>query len=322
MAVGLLATFIVIGIAGAWVMRRRILGPLADLGTMFSKLGGGDFSPIAVGQVHPTLLPLFENYNRLVTRLQMLEAEHRSRADSLEVEVRLAVKALLDQQRALARAERLAATGEMAAGLAHELRNPLAGIRMSLSNLSRDLSDPELLERLSLVLSELDRLTRLLNDQLSEAEHAPEPSGPCDVRTIVDELVRLLRFQVPESIGLDVSIESGLHCVLPRDRFRQALLNLVLNSVQALGEKGGAVTIRAHREADRLVLEVSDDGPGLPPALLKTTAQPFVTHREGGTGLGLAMVRRLALDLGGEFTLENQTPRGALARLVLPRDHA
>jgi len=321
LAVGLLVTFTVLGVAGAWVMRRRILSPLADLSAMFTKLGGGDFSPIVVDQVHPPLLPLFENYNGLVTRLQTLEAEHRTRAESLETEVRLAVKALLEQQRALARVERLAAMGEMTAGLAHELRNPLAGIRMSLSNLSGDLSDPQLVERVALVLSEIDRLTRLLNHQLSEAQHAPEPSRPCEVRAMVDEVVRLLRFQVPESIKLDVAIEAGLDCVLPGDRLRQALINLVLNAVQALGETGGTVAIRAHREGDRLVMEVADDGPGFPQEILTSRAQPFVTHRKGGTGLGLAMVRRLALDLGGQFTLENRDPRGALVRLVLPRDH-
>ena len=139
---------------------------------------------------------------------------------------------------------------------------------------------------------------------------------------MVDEVVRLLRFQVPESIQLDVAIEAGLDCVLPGDRLRQALINLVLNAVQALGEGGGTVTIRARREEDRLVMEVSDDGPGFPPEFLTSTAQPFVTHSEGGTGLGLAMVRRLALDLGGVLTLENLRPRGALVRLALPRGHA
>jgi len=212
--------------------------------------------------------------------------------------------------------------GEMTAGLAHELRNPLAGIRMSLSNLSRDLSDPQLVERVALVLSEIDRLTRLLNHQLSEAQHAPEPSRPCEVQVMVDEVVRLLRFQVPENIQLDVAIEAGLDCVLPGDRLRQALINLVMNAVQALGETRGTVTIRGRSAEDRLVMEVSDDGPGFPQEILTKAARPFVTYRTGGTGLGLAMVRRLALDLGGELTLENRDPRGALARLVLPRDHA
>ena len=321
MALGLLCSLTTLGLAAAWVMRRRILAPLADLGSMFTKLGGGDFSPVAVEQVHAPLSPLFENYNHLVGRLQTLEAEHRSRAESLESEVRLAVRALLDQQRVLARAERLAAMGEMAAGLAHELRNPLAGIRMSLSNLRRDLSDPQLGERVTLVLSELDRLTRLLNHQLSEAQHAPEPSQRFEVRTMVDEIVQLLRFQVPESIKLDVAIEDDVDCVLPGDRLRQALINLVLNAEQALGAGSGTVKIRAHREDDRLVMEVSDDGPGFPQELLTNTARPFFTHREGGTGLGLAMVRRLALDLGGTLTLENLQPRGALARLVLPCGH-
>jgi signal transduction histidine kinase len=322
LVVGLLTSFTVLGLAGAWIMRRRILDPLADLGTMFTKLGGGDFSPIAIQQVHTPLLPLFENYNRLVNRLHKLEAGHRSRAESLENEVRLAVKALLEQQRALARVERLAAMGEMAAGLAHELRNPLAGIRMSLSNLSRDLSDPELVERVTLVLSELDRLTRLLNHQLSDAQHAPEPGRPCEVRAMVDELLRLLRFQVPDGIRLESAIESGIDCVLPRDRLRQALINLVLNSVHALGEEGGTVTIRARTEEDRLVMEVSDDGPGFPPEILTSAPQSFSTQREGGTGLGLAMVRRLVLDLGGELTLDDLQPRGALVRLVLPLRHA
>jgi two-component system NtrC family sensor kinase len=322
LAIGLLATLTGLGIAGVWMMRRRILGPLGDLATMFTKLGDGDFSPIAVQQVHSPLLPLFENYNRLVNRLHTLEAERRSHAESLENEVRIAVKALLEQQRSLARVERLAAMGEMAAGLAHELRNPLAGIRMSLSNLSRDLSDPQLVERVDLALSELDRLTRLLNRQLSDARHAPEPSRPCKVGAMVDELLRLLRFQVPESIRLESAIDSEIECVLPRDRLRQALINLVLNSVHALGEEGGTVTIRAHTEEDRLAMEVSDDGPGFPPEFLTGTPQPFATHREGGTGLGLAMVRRLARDLGGELTLKDVQPRGALVRLLLPCRHA
>jgi signal transduction histidine kinase len=132
----------------------------------------------------------------------------------------------------------------------------------------------------------------------------------------------LLRFQVAESIRLDVAVEPGLHCVLPGDRLRQALINLVLNAVRALGEEGGVVTIRAREEEKRLVMEVSDDGPGFPPALLTSAVRPFLTYREGGTGLGLAMVRRLALDLGGALTLENLQPRGALVRLVIPRGHA
>lgn len=320
-AIALFAALAALGIAGAWMLQRQILGPLGDLRGMFTKLGAGDFSPMPVGQVHATLLPLFENYNRLVERLAELEQEHRSRAEGLESAVRAATEALLDQQRTLARAERLAAVGEMAASLAHELRNPLAGVRMALANLRHELREPELAARVDLAVAEVERLTRLLNQQLSSARHLPETPRRLHLRTLVEELVALLRYRVPERVRLEVCVDDELECVLPRDRVRQALLNLVLNSVQALGKERGTVRVEGGPDGKNVVLSVSDDGPGFPPELLRRGLQPFVTQSEGGTGLGLAMVRRLALDLGGELVLENLPSRGGHARLVLPLVH-
>jgi signal transduction histidine kinase len=317
-ATALFVALALLGLAGAWLVRRRILQPLGDLRRMFLKLGARQFTPIPLDDVHPVLLPLFENYNLLVTRLAELEAEHRSRAEDLQREVGAAVEALLAQQRTLARAERLAAVGETAAGLAHELRNPLAGVQMSLTNLRRDLSDPQLVARLELAIGETERLTRLLNQQLSASRHTPESPRPLHLRSLVEELFALLRYQVPDQVHLEAQVDDDLVCQLPRDRLRQALLNLVLNSVQALGNGGGSVRLEAHQEGDRMVVAVTDDGPGFPPELLKASGAAFVTRRSGGTGLGLAMVRRFAAELGGEIALANLDPHGAVARLSLP----
>jgi len=314
----ILTTLAVIGLLGYWSLRQRILKPLGDLRALLAHLASGAFNVVSPGQVHPALVPVFQNYNHLVTRLQALEAEHESRARSLEGEVRAATEALLDQQRTLARAERLAVAGEMAAGLAHELRNPLAGVLMSLGNLRRDVADPELAERLALVIAEIERMTRLLNDYLSTARHAPEVARPVKLRRLIEDLLGLLRYQVPAHVKLECSVPDHLECTVPRDRLRQALLNLVINSVQALGEDAGRVLVSARREGNSVALAVCDDGPGFPPSLLTGGVQPFATGREAGTGLGLAMVRRLALDLGGELELENMKPRGACARLVVP----
>ncbi len=311
-----------LGLVGSWLVSRRVLRPLTDLRRTFRKLERGDFSPVSAQGVHPLLLPLFDNYNQLVLRLAELENEHRSRAASLEGEVRTATETLLDQQRSLARAERLAALGEMTAGLAHELRNPLAGVQMSLANLRGDLSDPDLVERLDLSISELERMTRLLNQQLSSVRHVPEPPRRVDLHTLVEDLLGLLRYQVPSEIRLEAEVDPDTRCRLPRDRLRQALLNLVLNSVQALAGKPGTIGVRVEHRGDRLVTEVRDDGPGLPPDLVKGGGQPFLSRRLGGTGLGLAMVRRLALDLGGELSLDNPEGGGARVRLILPCSHA
>jgi two-component system NtrC family sensor kinase len=323
MATAVLAALLVVGVVGFGLVNRRILRPLVGLRGMFERLGSGDFSQLSLERVDPTLEPRFETYSRLVARLEELEEDHRVRAKSLEGEVRVAAQTLLEQQRTLARSERLAAVGEVAASLAHELRNPLAGVQMTLSNLRGEIGDEELERRLGLAMQELDRLAGLLNERLSEARHTPETPSPLHLRSLVDDLLSLMRYQVPEKIHLVSDVAGEFDCALPRDRLRQALLNLVLNAVHALGPGPGTVGISAHRDGERLVVEVSDDGPGFPPEVVESGPRPFVTRCEdGGTGLGLAIVRRLALDLGGEIALENLEPHGARVRLVLPCSHA
>ena len=305
-------------VLAAVFIRRRILSPLDDLQGLLSHLSEGDFSPWQVENGHPAFAPVVANYNHLVSRLEMLEREHRSRAESLEAEVRSATQTLLDQQSTLSRAERLAAVGETTASLAHELRNPLAGVLMSLGNLRREASDGDVIERLDLVIAEVERLTRLLNSALSEAQHTPEPSRRLNLRELVVSLLALLRYQIPDHIDLVCNIQDDLECSLPRDRIRQALLNLVINSTRAIGENPGRVTVDATSNDDRIELTVEDDGPGFPEDLLASGIRPFTSRITGGTGLGLAMVRRVALDLGGEVHLKNLRPRGAQVRLVVP----
>jgi len=167
LAVAILCGLTMMSLFGWWIVRRRFFRPLEDLRSLFTLLADGDFRAVTVENVEPMLIPLFKNYNYLVGRLETLEKEHQSRTRTLEDEVRSATQTLLDQHRSLANAERLAVMGEMAAGVAHELRNPLAGIAMSLTNLQRDISDPDLVERLDVVARETHRMTRLLEDYLA-----------------------------------------------------------------------------------------------------------------------------------------------------------
>ena len=307
-----------VGVLLVPMMRRRIIKPLAGFGRQLSHLAAGEFTPTPLDDADPVLLPLHRKFNDLVRRLQELEAEHQARAESLQEEVRAATRALLEQQRSLARAERLAATGEFAASVAHELRNPLAGIQMTLSNLRADIQDPELIERVELVANEVTRLTRLLNEVLDASRHAPEPPRPVHLATLVDDMVTLTRCQLAPEIRLESAIDADLICRLPQDRLRQALLNVILNAATALGDNGGTVRISAAQQDDRVRISVVDDGPGFPPELLDSGILPFFSTRERGTGFGLAMVRRFARDLGGDIELANCRPHGASVTLVLP----
>lgn len=310
------------------IARRRILAPLEAFGSQLVRVGEGNLAPASTEGVDPLLLPLQHRFNELVARLREYEAQQAAYAGSLEASVRNATRALLEQQRSLARAERLAATGELAASVAHELRNPLAGIRMTLHNLRAEVADEAVVQRLDRVVQEVDRLSRLLNQLLDGARHAPEISADVRLSDLVGDLLALVRHQVPPDVRLENRVPSDLACRLPPDRLRQAILNLVLNAAAALGEKGGHVTVAAAITApedgtsggtnEQLRLEVFDDGPGFPPEALETGVRPFLSTHEHGTGLGLAIVRRFARDLGGEVQLANRAPHGARVTLLLP----
>ncbi|MEJ2344235.1 MAG: ATP-binding protein [Gammaproteobacteria bacterium] len=301
-----------------FLLRHRILTPLNNLRALMSMLAQQDYSSAPTDNVAPMLLPLFNNYNHLVGRLAELEQTHQARQQTLENEVRNATQALLQQQRSLANAERLAAVGEVAAGLAHELRNPLAGIQMALGNLRSEMGDTEHGERLDMVIDELRRITRLLNDLLHQARQEPERPKQLHLHRVVEQLLSLARYQLPSSIALRSDIPGELYCRLPEGAVRQALLNLILNSADALGQGPGTIAIEGRSEEPGVRLSVCDDGPGFPAPLLDTGVRPFSTGRDQGTGLGLAMVRRFASDLGGELRLANRKPKGACATLLLP----
>jgi signal transduction histidine kinase len=301
-----------------WALRERVFRPIGDLRNFLSRLANGDFAPVSLTHIDALLLPLFENYNQMVNRLEQLEQANRQRTVSLEQEVRAATYALLQQQQSLARSERLAAAGEVSATLAHELRNPIAGIQVTLANLRRELHDHALQERMDLVVAELHRITRLLNGLLQQTSHVPEAPRMVSVHKLVQDLATLIRYQLPPNVELVTDVPDNLRCRLPEDAVRQAVLNLVLNSVAALGDVPGKVTIRIDYRKDALCIEVLDDGPGFPETLLSGGIRPFVTSRDAGTGLGLAIVKRFARDLGGELAIANRMPRGACATLSLP----
>lgn len=322
LAAVLLALLLLVLIIGGWFVSRRVVGPLNDLRELLLKLGFGDFRPISREGVAPILEPLFENYNLLVTRLEVLEAEHRSRARALQDEVQRATRTLLEQHHSLANAERMAAIGETAASMAHELRNPLWGVLMSLTNMRNEISDPEIAERVAKLIREIDRVVRLLKNYLDAARYEPEPLRPLNIRETVEDLIGLLSYQMPQRIQLRSEIPEDIESLLPRDTFRQVLLNLVTNSVKAIGKSGGQVVVSAGRENGSLTVSVLDDGPGFPEEVLNAGVRPFVSYHDSGTGLGLVMVRRAVNDLGGNIEIGNRKAGGAFVRFTLPYKHA
>ncbi|NOS75816.1 MAG: sensor histidine kinase [Methyloglobulus sp.] len=305
-------------ILGLIFFRRKILSPLNALEQLLKRLTDGEMQPIPENRKDPLMQPLFSSYNHLVQRLAELEEEHVTYTQTLESEIRHATHALLEQSHTLARSERLAAVGELAASAAHELRNPLAGIQAALENMCEDCEDKEIAQRLPLVSAEIKRLTHRLNDLLAYSKQQPETAKVVDISKLVTELLTLLKYQVNENIKLRYSIPPNLQSLLPETEFRQALLNLLLNSVQELGKQGGTINLTINKQDGGLNIEVYDSGHGFPKTLLEHGARPFASYREHGTGLGLSMVLRFARSLGGQLSLKNDSQGHACATLILP----
>lgn len=304
------------------LFRRRVLAPLDDLSYLMGLLARKDYTLALTERIDPPLRPLFEKYNRMVKRMRGVEAGHVKREDSLQREVDSATRAVFQQQVALARADRLAALGEMSARVAHELRNPLSGVLMALTNLAEETQDPEQRERLQLAVSELERVGRLLSGLVDDAKQMPQFPRRLRLATLLDELFRLLRYQLPEEIALTHLVPADMECILPEAGLRQAMINLILNAAQAMDGTGGEILVTAQKEGGEIGLCVCDSGPGFPAELLQRGIQEFGTGRPGGSGLGLASVRRFVSNQGGRLELFNRDVGGACALISLPQGTA
>lgn len=228
-------------------------------------------------------------------------------------------------EEAMARSARLADLGGVAAGLAHELRNPLASISGCVELLrAQAAQDDEQRHLMDIVLRETARLDRLVAGFLQFSRPAPLRRTRIDVATVLGEILDAFAHD-PAAVGLSIVRElqpAAAEC--DAHQLRQVAWNLLLNAAQALrGRPGGRVLIRSGPAPDgSAMFSVEDDGPGMSPAELERIFLPFYTTKEGGSGLGLANVHRIVDAHGGRITVDSSPGNGACFRVSLPAREA
>lgn len=303
---------------GHYFFRNNVLEPLDALRDLLSGLAEGVKQPINRKTTDPVLSDLFDRYNQLVAHLIELEQAYLTYTTRLESQVRETSHALLEQSQRLAKAERLAALTEMAASTAHELRNPLAVIQVALENMQAESNDPDFRERVGLLHREVHRLTKHLNDLLSSARNSSESAQAINITQATQELIRLLSYQTKGNVDIDIQSQADIMATLPETEFRQVLLNLLQNAVQAIGDQPGTISIQIGQDRQNLIITVTDSGGGFSPDLLQQGIRPFVSLKEKGSGLGLVMVQRFAREQSGTLKLENDDAGHARVTLTLP----
>jgi signal transduction histidine kinase len=234
----------------------------------------------------------------------------------------VALRALERARLAHGRAERLAAVGQMAAMVAHEVRNPLGILRGQIELAHERLgpaAPPRERERFAEMLAEVDRLNRLTEEFLGLAREVALDITDVELGALATAVADEVRLVAREAQVTATTATGALTVEADPAKLRQALRNLVLNATQ-IGGPGVHVTIEVAADGERARISVIDDGPGVPAGMATALFEPFATTRAGGTGLGLIAARRIAERHGGSLVLES-TPgaRGARFSIYLPR---
>ncbi|HEU4563326.1 MAG TPA: ATP-binding protein, partial [Gemmatimonadaceae bacterium] len=222
----------------------------------------------------------------------------------------------------LAETERLAAVGELVAGVAHEVNNPLCTISAFGQILQRDSElTADQREAVEVICSETMRASQVLRDLLTFARRSESESATIQLNDLVERTLRLRAYEMGSlGIGCEQTLAADLPLVKGDPRqLQQVVLNLVMNAIQAMESMGGgALRVATHAERDRVVLEVADQGPGIPPEARAHVFEPFFTTKRDGTGLGLSVSYGIVAAHGGMISIARTGPEGTTFRVSLP----
>jgi signal transduction histidine kinase len=236
-----------------------------------------------------------------------------------------AYKRVVSLERRTRQAERLAELGTLTGGLAHEIKNPLSTVQLNLQLLQEDLlpenpAYPRLINRLNTVKNETSRLRDILDDFLRYAGRLEVVRKPVELNGLLEELVD---FFTPQAQLNRVQLRLKKHptdviAQIDPKLIKQALLNLMINGVQAMQSKGGEMILTLSAGPEDAIIEVIDTGGGIPTDAVDKIFQAYYSTKRGGTGLGLPMAKRIAEEHGGSLSVKSEQGKGSDFTLRLP----
>lgn len=306
------------GLLGSWLISRSLARPVSQLTGAMAVVGAGNLD-------HPITTRSRDEIGELARAFAgMTDNLRQSRSDMVRLnhELETKISQLERTQAQLVQSEKLASIGEMAAAVAHGLRNPLASLRAAAQVVRRHPESPSSSEHLDAIIEEVDRLDRRISHLLSFSRPAPFRPTSESVSRLVEALLPAFIEQLRER-GVELAVE--IPPTLPEVRvdpmqLEQVLVELVSNALDAM-PTGGRLRVGAAPSGTgsglEVAIEVSDTGPGIPENVLPSVCEPFFTTRADGTGLGLAIAKRYVEQNGGRLEITSR-PGNTTVRVRLP----
>lgn len=297
------------------------LRPVTQLSAATKLLGSGDLSvrlpPAKVREFDGVV----EAFNRMADQLQSARNELVEANQGLEAKVHERTRALEAEHEKLLRAERLSTLGLLSSAIAHDLRSPLNTVSLCVQYLQArgaGEADPKLAARIQTMDRELRRAEQIIHTLLAFARTGEPDRQPTDLHALVREVASII--YPPAAVRIDLDLDADARPVeLDSGQLFQVLENLIRNAIQAMPE-GGAVRVATRFEPEGVVLQVADSGPGIAEELRATIFEPLVTTKSTGTGLGLALCKRIVDAHGGEISVASEPGRGTAFTIRLPYD--
>lgn len=260
----------------------------------------------------PSLLGVIERFNESTAKLEARHVELISEVERLQEQLRR-------KDEEIKKSERLATIGETAAGLAHEIRNPLGAISLFVSMLRRDLQDRvEALELLDQVERSIRSLDGVVSNVLHFAQNKRPQVAPINLHSVCQELYQHFSASYSPQSTFELRLSGNPFVKADEQGVRQCLYNVILNALQAVSFAGRIeIEVADDSKSDGILITISDDGPGIPPHIMNDIFEPFTSGRREGTGLGLSIVRRIVEAHGGNVRVVN-TPSARFS-IYLPR---
>ena len=267
-----------------------------------------------------------QSVRRYATELQTANEELQATEEELRVsneELQAANEELRETQEQLIRSEKLAAIGQLAGGVGHELRNPLGAIKNAVYYIKGKVvknelgqKEPRVLEFLNIMDDEINSSNKIINDLLGFSRVGKPSVSPTRIEGVIEDA--LSRTPIPENIELTKRLDTALPEVeIDPDQIQQVLVNIIINAVQAMPE-GGKLTIGAREEEKSLEMEIADTGGGMPGETMDKIFDPLFTTKAKGIGLGLAVCKSIIDRHEGHIEVRSKVGKGTTFRIKLP----